>query len=54
MGRDASRSLFSKVLCIVSFYSEYTRALTFENLWQDENAARYMLRIAKEAELASN
>jgi hypothetical protein len=27
--------------------------LTFENLWQDENAARYMLRIAKEAELAN-
>ena len=34
-------------------HSKYTRAMTFENLWQDENAARYMLRIAKEAELAN-
>jgi TPR repeat protein len=34
-------------------HSQYTRTLTFKNLWQDENAARYMLRIAKEAELAN-
>jgi len=46
-------SILKSPLYCEFLHSEYTRALTFENLWQDENAARYMLRIAKEAELAN-
>jgi hypothetical protein len=31
---SAIRHRFSKALCIVALYSEDTRALTFQNVWQ--------------------
>jgi tetratricopeptide (TPR) repeat protein len=34
-------SILKSPLYCEFLHSEYTRALTFENLWQDENAVRY-------------